>query len=102
MTASCPVTLRCSIAVRRLLLRFLALYQRWISPALHSIFPGGCGYHPTCSQYAVEAVEMHGAVRGSWLALRRLLRCHPFARGGFDPVPLPASARPMREHNPLP
>lgn len=78
------------MTARRLLMRLLAFYQRWLSPALHSVFPGGCRFHPTCSQYAVEAIEIHGAARGLWLGLRRLLRCHPFARGGFDPVPLPA------------
>ncbi len=78
--------------VQSLLPRLIAFYQRWLSPALHTVFPGGCRFHPTCSQYALEAIEIHGSARGSWLALRRLLRCHPFARGGFDPVPLPASA----------
>ena len=58
-------------------------YQRWISPAL---LPA-CRYVPSCSQYALEAVERHGALRGSRLAVWRLLRCHPFVRGGYDPVP---------------
>lgn len=65
-------------------LRFLLRgYQRWISPAL---LPA-CRYVPSCSQYALEAVERHGALRGSLLAAWRLLRCHPFVRGGYDPVP---------------
>ncbi len=90
--------------VRRALMGALRFYQRWISPALHAIFPGGCRYHPNCSQYAVEALELHGTARGCWLALRRLLRCHPLARGGFDPVPLPVSrpVLPVRERKPLP
>ncbi len=90
--------------VRRALLAALGFYQRWISPALHTIFPGGCRYHPNCSQYAVEALELHGTARGCWLALLRLLRCHPLARGGFDPVPLPVSqaASQVQEHKPLP
>jgi len=52
----------------------------------------GCRYQPTCSAYALEALERHGAVRGSWLALTRILRCHPWGGHGFDPVP-PARGR---------
>lgn len=77
-------------ASQRALLAFLEFYRLWISPALHSITPaGGCGYEPTCSNYATEAIALYGPILGSWMALRRILRCHPFARGGFDPVPLP-------------
>lgn len=92
------------MTARRIVVSLLGFYQRWISPALHAVFPGGCRFHPTCSEYAVEAVELHGILRGFWLALRRLARCHPFARGGFDPVPLPASAAAaaMHERQPLP
>ena len=57
-------------------------YQYCISP----LFPPCCRYTPTCSEYAVEAVTRYGAVRGMWLALCRILRCHPFVRGGYDPV----------------
>lgn len=90
--------------MRKALLLLLAFYRRWISPALHAVFPGGCRFHPTCSEYAFEAIQLYGAGRGAWLALRRLARCHPFARGGFDPVPLPLSVPVafVRERNPLP
>ncbi len=71
----------------RLLLAILAFYRRWLSPALHSLSPGGCKYLPTCSEYASIAIATHGPLRGSALAAWRLLRCHPFARGGLDPVP---------------
>lgn len=68
---------------RRVLIAAVRAYQRWISPAL----PPSCRFTPTCSQYAVEALTRHGALKGSWLALRRLGRCHPFHPGGHDPVP---------------
>ena len=58
-------------------------YQRLVSPVL----PPSCRFHPSCSQYALEAVTRYGALKGSWLATRRLVRCHPFHPGGFDPVP---------------
>ena len=58
-------------------------YQRFISPVL----PASCRFHPTCSQYTLEAVLRYGVVRGGWLGARRILRCHPFHPGGFDPVP---------------
>jgi len=71
----------------RFLLVAIAFYRRWISPALHVITPGGCRYLPTCSEYAATAIAIHGPARGVVLAVRRILRCHPFARGGLDPVP---------------
>ncbi len=58
-------------------------YQRFLSPML----PVSCRYVPTCSDYALEALERHGALRGSWIALKRLLRCQPFGGHGYDPVP---------------
>jgi len=61
----------------------LRLYKRFVSPML----PHSCRFVPTCSEYAMEAIERHGAVRGSLLAAARLLRCHPFARAGYDPPP---------------
>lgn len=61
----------------------LVMYKRYVSPAL----PHSCRYVPTCSEYAIEAIEQHGALRGSWLAIGRLLRCHPLAGSGYDPPP---------------
>jgi uncharacterized protein len=58
-------------------------YQVSISPLL----PASCRYHPSCSQYAIDAFERHGALRGGWLAAKRILRCNPFVAGGYDPVP---------------
>jgi uncharacterized protein len=65
------------------------VYGRWMSPLLHSISgaSGACRFQPTCSEYAMIAVAHHGMVRGTVLAAWRLLRCNPFCRGGFDPVP---------------
>ena len=69
--------------------RGLAFYQRWISPALHSVsgLGGACRFQPSCSEYAAVAIQSHGVLAGSGLALWRLLRCNPFSRGGFDPPP---------------
>lgn len=64
------------------LISLLRGYQAVISPWL----PPACRYSPTCSEYAIEAIRKYGAVRGSWMAARRLARCHPFHAGGFDPV----------------
>ena len=75
----------------RLLLAALAFYKRWLSPAVHALGVGGCKFQPTCSDYAVTAIALHGPLRGSALAVARLLRCHPFSRGGLDQVPLPAA-----------
>lgn len=58
-------------------------YQVVLSPLL----PAACRFHPSCSEYALEAVRQHGARRGSWLAVKRIARCQPFAKGGYDPVP---------------
>jgi uncharacterized protein len=71
----------------RLLLAILAFYKRWLSPALHAVSPGGCKFLPTCSEYAAVAIATHGPWRGSAMAVWRLLRCHPFSPGSFDPVP---------------
>ena len=73
----------------RVLLVLLTGYRRFISPLLGA----RCRFYPSCSAYAVEAVELHGAIRGSWLAIRRLSRCHPFHPGGLDFVPGSPQAR---------
>lgn len=67
----------------RLLIHVIRGYQVAVSPLL----PPACRYTPTCSHYAAEALERHGVLRGGWLAAGRLLRCHPFRAGGYDPVP---------------
>ena len=70
--------------MKKLLLSLLRFYSRRISPA----FPARCRFRPTCSAYAYQAISKYGAVKGGWLAFRRLLRCHPFYKGNwYDPVP---------------
>src|SRR5688572_23010675 len=71
------------IVIDRLLILVLRGYKRWISPLIGP----ACRFHPTCSVYAMEAISRFGALKGSWLAVRRLARCHPLHPGGFDPVP---------------
>ena len=61
----------------------IRFYQVCISP----LFPPSCRYYPTCSSYALEAIKKYGPWKGSFLAIKRILRCHPFSRGGYDPVP---------------
>ena len=68
---------------RKALVAALRAYKRLVSPFV----PAACRFHPSCSAYAAEAVERHGVVRGTGLAIRRLARCHPWSAGGFDPVP---------------
>ena len=74
------------MTAKSVLTGMLGAYKRRISPLL----PRACRFEPTCSEYAMDAVELYGAWRGSGMALKRLMRCHPFSRGGFDPVPPPA------------
>ena len=69
--------------MRTILILLVRGYQVSLSPLL----PAACRYYPSCSAYAIEALERHGAMRGSWLAIRRIGRCNPFRPGGFDPVP---------------
>jgi putative membrane protein insertion efficiency factor len=72
--------------VARLLMRLIRFYQRFVSP----LFPPVCRFQPTCSHYGMECLRLHGAAKGSYLTARRILRCHPFNPGGYDPPPLPA------------
>lgn len=81
--------------MKHLLIGLLKLYRLLISPLYGQV----CRYYPSCSAYALEAVEVHGSVRGSWLAVRRVARCHPWAAGGVDKVPPP---RPRSERTPRP
>lgn len=69
--------------MRTVLVTVVRGYQMILSPLL----PAACRYYPSCSAYAIEALERHGALRGTWLAMRRIVRCNPFRPGGFDPVP---------------
>ena len=69
--------------MKRALLALICFYQRQISP----LFPPCCRFTPTCSQYALEAIQVHGAAKGVFLALKRILRCNPLFPGGYDPVP---------------
>jgi putative membrane protein insertion efficiency factor len=68
--------------MQQLILAALAVYKRLLSPLL----PPACRFHPTCSEYMIEAVQKYGALRGVWMGLKRLVRCHPFSHGGLDPV----------------
>lgn len=70
-------------ALRRGLIFLVKLYQRFISPLLG----GNCRFHPTCSQYSITAIEHFGVIKGLWLTIRRIIRCHPLNPGGYDPIP---------------
>lgn len=81
--------------MRRLIILTLVGYKRFLSPFL----PSACRFHPTCSEYMREAVEIHGAGKGVWLGIKRLVRCQPFCAGGHDPVPrLESDATSPGEH----
>ncbi|MHC0552128.1 membrane protein insertion efficiency factor YidD [Salinicoccus sp. CNSTN-B1] len=70
--------------MKSILLSMIRFYQKAISP----MFPPSCRFYPTCSNYSIDAVQEHGALKGGYLAVRRILKCHPFHEGGFDPVPV--------------
>jgi len=67
----------------------IKFYKKFISPVL----PSSCRFYPTCSSYSFEAIEKYGAIKGGWLAIKRISKCHPFHKGGFDPVPENLSSR---------
>jgi len=69
--------------IKRLFLLLIQFYRLFLSP----LKPPSCRYIPTCSEYAMIAIEKYGAIKGSWMAMKRILRCHPFHKGGYDPVP---------------
>ena len=69
--------------LKKSLLFLIRIYRNYISP----LFPPSCRFQPTCSQYGLEAIERFGAVRGGYLTIKRIFRCHPFCKGGYDPVP---------------
>ena len=79
--------------MKKILLALIRFYQKAISPYR----PPCCRFYPTCSAYAMEAIATHGAVRGGLLALRRVLRCNPLFKGGYDPVPRPRAR--LRQHH---
>ena len=70
--------------MKNILIQIIKLYRKYISPLKGR---PTCIYYPTCSQYAIEALEKYGVVKGTYLAVKRILRCHPFHKGGYDPVP---------------
>lgn len=92
--------------MKRALLALIRVYQRTLSPVLPIVTLGGCAcrFAPTCSHYAAGAIQTHGALRGVWLAVRRLVRCTPLSAGGFDPVPAPRAtrSRPVGRNDGLP
>jgi len=69
--------------MQSIVIAFIRFYQKIISPLLGS----NCRYYPTCSHYMVEAIEKYGVARGGWMGLQRIMRCHPWHKGGYDPVP---------------
>ncbi|MDM5299195.1 membrane protein insertion efficiency factor YidD [Bacillus pumilus] len=69
--------------MKQIFIGIIRFYQKWISP----ITPPSCRFYPTCSNYGLEAIKTHGAFKGGWLTIKRILKCHPLHPGGVDPVP---------------
>lgn len=69
--------------MKKFLIFLIKIYRKYISP----MKPPSCRFYPTCSKYAIEAIEKYGAIKGSFMAIKRILKCHPFHPGGYDPVP---------------
>lgn len=85
---------------QHILTLLIRVYRVTLSPLLGALSGpgGGCRFQPTCSAYALEAVRQHGAMRGAWLTLKRIGRCHPWGECGYDPVPEPAGSARQRGH----
>lgn len=79
--------------LRVVLKKIVRGYQILISPW----FPAKCRFHPSCSEYTIQAIDQHGSAKGSWLSVKRILKCHPFSEGGFDPVPASTSNKDKEE-----
>ncbi len=72
--------------MKKLFLKIIKLYQKWISPYLSQILNIHCKFEPTCSEYSKQAIERYGVIRGTWKGLKRFIRCNPFSKGGYDPL----------------
>lgn len=81
--------------MQKILIVLIKSYRSYISP----FFLPSCRFQPTCSQYALQAVQKFGAIKGSWLAIKRIMRCHPFHPGGYDPVPDLGDRNPQKDTN---
>ncbi len=69
--------------IKQILINMIKFYQKFISP----LFPGCCRFRPTCSQYMIEAIKVHGIIKGIWLGIKRIMKCNPWGGSGYDPVP---------------
>ena len=83
LTSSLIAVIQQYFIMKKVLILLIRFYQKFISP----MFPAKCRFYPTCSQYTLEAVKEHGAIKGTYLGIKRILKCHPFHEGGYDPVP---------------